>query len=288
LQFENSKLGIESSIQVKPFLRWAGGKSRLTKYLKEYLPKEFGRYWEPFLGSGALYFCLFPTNAYLSDSNSDLISCFRYVRDYPQRISSYLFEHAERNSEEYYYYIRDIYNRSAQSVAQAARFIYLNKTSFNGIFRVNMNGAYNVPYGQKDSPSLPTLSELVLISNRLKFAELEPHSYEALVNNQSIQSKDFIYLDPPYPPLNGTSNFTHYTAKRFSWEDQERVADVANSLSQKGCFVMVSNSDVPRIRELYKGWNISVLPVVRWIAANGVRHKVNELVITNYLLQESN
>ncbi len=166
-------------------------------------------------------------------------------------------------------------------------FIYLNKTSFNGVFRVNLNGAYNVPYGHKEPPSLPDLSDLLSISNLLKHADLETHSFETLFKNEKIQSGDFVYLDPPYPPLNGTSNFTHYTAKRFPWEDQKRVADFASLLTQKGCLVMVSNSDVPKIRNLYQKWNFSVLPVVRWIAANGMRHKVNELVITNYIVEET-
>ena len=125
LQYQVGFPGMESTIQLKPFLRWAGGKSRLTEYFKRYVPKEFGNYWEPFLGSDALYFSLSPKPAYLSDSNADLIHCFRFVRDYPDETFAYIREHRKKNSEEYYYSIRDIYNKSKPSIAQAARFIYL-------------------------------------------------------------------------------------------------------------------------------------------------------------------
>jgi DNA adenine methylase len=285
LRYQTTLPGLKQPVPTKPFLRWAGGKSRLVKYFKNYIPKEFGRYWELFLGSGALYFSLHPKSAYLSDSNVDLINCYRYVRDYPEAIFTYLKDHAKKNSEVYYYAIRDIYNRSKLSIAQAARFIYLNKTSFNGIFRVNLDGAYNVPYGHKEPPYLPSLDELKSISQLLKFTELESHSFVNVIH-KNIKQSDFIYLDPPYPPLNGTSNFTHYTIGRFNWDDQEKVSDFAKLLTDKGCFVMISNSDHPKIRELYHGWNIVVLPVVRWIAANGTRQKVNELVISNYSFQE--
>ncbi len=286
LSNQSSLPGFEKPISLKPFLRWAGGKSRLTKFFKKYVPKEFGTYWEPFLGSGALYFSLSPKQAYLSDSNATLIDCYKYVRDYPEEIFSYLKKHKIRNSEKYYYQIRDIYNKSKPSIAQAARFIYLNKTSFNGIFRVNINGAYNVPYGHKEPPALPTLFELKEISELLSGARLKSHSFDLLSKTKGIKENDFIYLDPPYPPLNITSNFTHYTVERFSWDDQKKVANLANALSAKGCLVMISNSDVPKIRELFKGWNFEVLPVVRFVAANGTRQKVNELVISNYPIEE--
>jgi DNA adenine methylase len=271
---------------LKPFLRWAGGKSRIVKLLAQNVPSNYGKYWEPFLGSGALFFHLCHNSAYLSDSNRALIDCYRYIRDYPEESYDELEQLARNISEEHYLSVRTTYNSSKASVAQAARFIFLNKTSFNGIFRVNMKGEYNVPFGHKEHPAFPSLTQLRSISILLRNAQLENHTFEQLSTNNLIGARDFVYLDPPYPPLTITSNFTHYTAERFSWEDQEKVAQVASSLSLKGCFVMVTNSDIKEIRDLYKGWNHYSLPVVRWLAANGTRLKVNELIITNYALKE--
>lgn len=267
---------------LKPFLRWAGGKSRIAKLLVDYVPKDFCRYWEPFLGSAALYFYLRPSQGYLSDSNSALIDCYKHVRDYPEEVFKKLHEYAKQTSEDHYYSMRDLYNKSKPSIAQSARFIYLNKTNFNGIFRVNAKGEYNVPYGHKKSPALLSLDEFREISRLLKTAKLENHSFENIVNNKLIQRQDFVYFDPPYPPLTTTSYFTHYTAERFSWKNQEDVANLANRLADKGCYVMISNSDIKEIRKLYKDWNYYALPVVRWVAANGSRIKVNEIIITNY------
>jgi DNA adenine methylase len=280
------KLEIGFNKSLRPFLRWAGGKSRIVKFLAKYVPNDFGRYWEPFLGSGALFFFLCPRIAYLSDSNGALIDCFNFVKEYPEESYQELERLARNISENDYFFVRTKYNNSESSIAQAARFIYLNKTSFNGIFRVNMKGEYNVPFGHKEHPSFPNLSDLKSASFHLRNAQIENHTFEQLVTNELIAERDFIYLDPPYPPLTLTSNFTHYTAERFQWEDQEKVAEVANNLSRKGCFVMVTNSDIKAIKSLYKGWNHFSLPVVRWVAANGTRLKVNELIITNYSVKE--
>lgn len=268
---------------LKPFLRWAGGKSRITKLLVDYVPDKFNRYWEPFLGSGALYFYLRPSKAYLSDSNSALVECYKHVKEYPEKISKKLQDYRKQSSEGYYYEVRDMYNKSRPSVEQSARFIYLNKSNFNGIFRVNEKGKYNVPYGHKKSLALPNLDEFKEISKLLKSTTIKNHTFEKIASSKILKPNDFIYLDPPYPPLTTTSYFTHYTAERFTWDDQKKVANLANQLAAKGCLVMISNSDIKRIRQLYKGWNFYPLPVVRWVAANGSRIKVNEIIITNYL-----
>jgi len=270
-------------VKSKPFLRWAGGKSRLVRHLLKYLPEDgFGDYWEPFLGSAALFFALAPQRAYLSDSNSDLIACYEQVRDKPGLVYRYLREHLSKTSEEHYYEVRRIYNKSAQSAAQAARFIYLNRAGFNGIFRVNRKGEYNVPYGHKEPPPAPSRKSLWAASKFLKNASLSDRSYDEALSDAAVKPGDLIYLDPPYPPVSKTANFTHYTASRFSTEDQERVGAIANRLRSHGCFVMISNTDIQSIRELYSGWNMYTLPVVRCIAADGSRHKVVDLVITSY------
>jgi len=275
---------MQSHFPLKPFLRWAGGKSRITKLLADYVPEKYNRYWEPFLGSAALYFYLRPKKAYLCDSNSALVDCFKHVREYPEKISKRLQAYKKQTSEDYYYEARDLYNKSRPSVEQSARFIYLNKSNFNGIFRVNEKGKYNVPYGHKKSLAIPSLDEFREISKLLKSATIKNHTFEQIKSSKTLKPNDFIYLDPPYPPLTTTSYFTHYTAERFTWDDQQKVADLANELAEKGCHVMISNSDTEQLRKLYnaKHWNHYVLPVVRWVAANGSRIKVNEIIITNY------
>lgn len=178
--------------------------------------------------------------------------------------------------------MRHRYNRNNghYSTAQAARFIYLNKTCYNGIFRVNSNDLFNVPYGRQKSPSIPTAEHLRKVSSKLKTASLFPASFETALEN--VSRGDFIYLDPPYPPLNGTSNFTHYTADKFSDKDQEKLAATVKDLDAAGCLFMLSNAKTRRIRKLYRQFNMVTLPVTRFITCKSKRHTVQELVITNY------
>ena len=269
---------------IKPFLRWAGGKTRSIPFLKSHLPKNFSsikKCYEPFLGAGSLFFNLKPDHAILSDLNEDLIECYRAIKKKSELISKYLSGHLKENSEDYYKKMRIKYNRSKNSMSKAALFIYLNKTCFNGIWRVNKKGEFNVPYGHKEPPSLPTKDHLINIAKALSNAELYNLDYEEALKNAG--EGDFVYLDPPYPPLNKTSNFAHYTKERFTKEDQKRVVKVSKKLSKKGCLVMISNSSIDFIRSLYKeDFNIYELELWRWIRADGKRYKIKEVVITNY------
>lgn len=273
---------LETKKRIKPFLRWAGGKTHLIDKLIQFVPKDFKEkvYREPFLGGGAMFFALRPSKAILSDLNPHLINCYKMVRDHPKLVYLYISQYANQHSLAFYYRIRDEYNKSKFSIKQAARFIYLNKTSFNGIFRVNKRGEFNVPYGKKDKPALPTLDQLESISCILKNAMLTTSSYEEILKD--AKKDEFIYLDPPYPPLNGTAYFTHYTKERFGEDDQLKLFKTANKLIKRNCLVMISNADTLDIRNLYKNWNIYSIPVTRWITCKTKKHKVNELVITNY------
>jgi DNA adenine methylase len=267
----------------KPILRWAGGKRNITKYLINLMPADYENYWEPFLGSGALFFAVSPKQSYLSDSNRDLIYCYKYLSQNPELIYKYLKLHIRNSSKEYYYQIRDEFNRCSFSAAQAARFIFLNRTCFNGIYRVNQSGFFNVPYGYKEPPPMPTFTEIDLASRILKNAEIMSCSFESILDNPNLSIGDFVYIDPPYPPVNGINNsFTHYTNSRFYWEDQKKVSAFANELSNRNCKLMISNLDHYRIHELYTGWRKTTLPVTRFIAANGKRVKVSELILINY------
>jgi len=233
-----------------------------------------------------MFFYLKPESSFLSDSNKDLINCYKTVRNHPIALSQRLEEHRANNSKMYYLLIREAYNLGGEKIDQAARFIYLNKACFNGIYRVNKQGKFNVPYGNKKNPSIPTTDILLSASSQLHKAELISESYESIVMNRNISKDDFIYLDPPYPPLNGTSNFIHYTQERFNSEDQEKLSKIAEQLNDKKCKIMITNADTPVIRKLYKSWKIITLPVMRWVSANGVRYKVNELLILNYDIAE--
>jgi len=268
--------------RIPPLLRWAGGKRQLLSRLIEFVPPDLsdGTYREPFLGAGCLFFALQPRKAVLSDANAHLISCYEHVRDDWAAVSRCLRLHAGRTSEDHYYKTRTLYNKSQHSASQAARFIYLNKTCFNGIFRVNMKGQFNVPYGWKEPPALPDAEVLERASNALKHAVLVSQGFDEAL--QGAQRDDFVYLDPPYPPLNGTAYFTHYTMSRFTQSDQDRLSSVVRNLDRVGCRVLMTSADIPLIRRLYKGLHIRSLPVTRFITCKAVRHTVREVVITNY------
>src|SRR5713101_1921658 len=221
--------------KISPFLRWAGGKQQLKRILLAFLPTDVRErtYREPFLGGGSLFFALRPRAAILSDANKHLIKCYEFVRDQPELVARYLRFHALKNTMAYYYRVREEYNNAEFSASQAARFIYLNKTCFNGIFRVNTKGEFNVPYGWKEPPSIPTAEILERASNALKHAVLVSQGFDESL--QDAKRNDFVYLDPPYPPLNGTAYFTHYTTDRFTQSHQDRLSSVVRHLDQLGC-----------------------------------------------------
>lgn len=274
---------MSADTQVKPFLRWAGGKSRLVTKLLHYVPSSdmYGKYIEPFLGSGALFFKLKPDSALLADMNSHLINCYRQIARKPKEVWEKLQEHKNKDSKEYYNSIRDTGLDSGTVVDRAAFFLYLNKTAFNGIFRVNKSGKFNVPYGTvRSSSSWISLEELRGVSKYLQVAEFYVGSFEDAC--KQANKGDFVYLDPPYPPLTKSAYFTQYTAGGFSLEDQKRVAETFKWLDKKGCLVMMSNSDQKSIRDLYDGFYMDTLKVTRLIGSNGDRFKVDELVVTNY------
>jgi DNA adenine methylase len=269
--------------KVEPFLRWAGGKRFLVNRFMKFIPPDFHQrvYREPFLGSGSLFFALRPKGkAILSDANEHLINCYEYIKKCPDLIAYYLQEHKRKDSKRYYYEVRNNYNRLSFSAAQAARFIYLNRTCFNGIFRVNLKGQFNVPYGWKENPIIPDKVWLRKASLALKNTILKSQPFDKALNR--VDADEFIYLDPPYPPLNTTSNFTRYTKDKFSMEEHKLLAEKIYELDSKGCLIMISNADIPGIHKLFKRFHVTSLPVTRYITCKAIKHKVRELVITNY------
>lgn len=271
--------------KVTPFLRWAGGKRQLVSTLLERVPGQInGRYCEPFLGAGSLFFALAPINAFLSDANRYLIDTYRQISLNPEAVRRALRNYVGLHSKAHYYRTRTLFNitsnESRVSAAQAARFIYLNKACFNGIFRVNTRGEFNVPKGSKKKLHVPTKSGFERIAERLRQAELEALDYsEALAR---VGADDFVYLDPPYPALNGTAYFAHYTADRFSDKAQENLAECVIRMNNLGTRFLMSNADTDLIRTLYRGFEIEAIPVTRYVSCKGTRAAAAELLIKNY------
>jgi DNA adenine methylase len=221
-----------------------------------------------------------PRRAILSDLNPDLILAFTSVRNNPAQVVKKLYALHHRDSESAYYNVRELFNRGATDCLQAARFIYLNQTSFNGIYRVNRKGQYNVPYGFKPQPKIPGKQHLEAASRLLKRTTIKLADYKQVLADAS--QGDVIYLDPPYPPLNGTSYFTHYTKERFAKDEQIEVARIATTLRERGCTVIVTNADTPLIRKLYATWNVLEITRPRWVTSSCHKHQVVELIFTSY------
>lgn len=241
----------------RPFLKWAGGKRQIVEALVEQADRagRYKRYHEPFVGGGALYFELKRLNrlkgkeAYLSDTNSKLIDTYLAVREDAGSVIGLLREHAARHSEEYYYEVRD--QSPSDIFARAARIIYLNKTGYNGLFRENSKGVYNVPYGRYKNPAICDEPNLRAVSEALQDARIEARPFTTVVDY--AKRGDFVYFDPPYDPVSKTSSFTRYSMAGFGPDDQRQLAHTASALHERGVKVLVSNSMTPLIRSLYAG-----------------------------------
>ena len=271
--------------RAQPFVKWPGGKRRLASDLAARLPEDFSvrRYVEPFLGGGALYFALRPKRALLSDINRDLIDAYGAVRDELELLTAALRKLEQDHSMNAYYAARAQYNAGvAQPRAErAALFIYLNKSCFNGLYRVNRHGAFNVPCGRRARLRLVDEPAIEKTSRALHRATVRCSSFEAIA--EDIGAGDFVYFDPPYAPLSPTASFTAYTRQGFSRERQMQLRDVYGELDRRGARLMLSNSDVPLIRELYRDYVVDVVQAPRVISCDGNgRGAVRELVIRNY------
>ncbi|MEM7135401.1 MAG: DNA adenine methylase [Myxococcota bacterium] len=268
-----------------PFVKWAGGKGRLLSQLRPLLPPGAARmrHVEPFVGGGALFFSRRPERALLTDINPALIAAYTAIRDDVQSVIHSLGLLARRHSKERYYEVRSRYNeaRRLSRPTRAAMFIYLNKTCFNGLHRVNRKGEFNVPVGSYKSPKILDEARLRAASVALEQANLQCAGFEELV--ESAKPGDFVYFDPPYEPVSTTSSFTSYASGGFSRNDQTRLRDVYRDLDRRGCKLMLSNSDVPFIRELYADFRIDTVAAPRAINCNARgRGKVSEIVARNY------
>jgi len=257
-------------------VKWPGGKRALLKHILPFVPSKFNRYYEPFVGGGALFFALHPSQAVLADSNAELINCYKQVRDCPNAVIAHLLK--LKNTKEDYYAIRA--STSLEDVSRAARFIYLMTLSFNGIHRVNAQGLFNVPYSYNADAQPCDANKIHAISTLLSTASLCEGDFESTVAD--AQEGDFIYFDPPYTVAHSNNGFLKYNAHIFSWSDQVRLAIVARDLAERGCHVLISNADHYSIRDLYDYFKPEIVTRASSIAAsNEHRRKITECVFHN-------
>jgi len=262
-----------------PFLKWAGGKTELLPELIRRLPRSYNTYWEPFLGGGALFFAQAPASAVLSDLNEELVNCYEVVKTSVDSLISELKGH--RNTLSHFLHVRKMQPWQLDPITRAARLIFLNKTCFNGLYRVNQRGEFNVPFGHYLNPNFCDERTLQAASRALRDTEILYRDFRFLLYR--ARTGDFIYFDPPYVPLSSTSKFTSYSETPFGEREQKALKAVFKALAERDCHVMLSNSDTPLIRKLYKGFRIESVLVSRAINCKGdKRGKISEVIIRNY------
>lgn len=238
----------EASPDVVPFLKWAGGKRWLVEQHSNLFPQKFNCYIEPFLGSGSVFFHLAPSRAILSDANADLIACYNQVREFPHRLAELLREHHEKHCNDYYYQTRAA--EFETETEKAAKFLYLNRTCFNGIYRVNLKGEFNVPIGTKTNVVMKS-DDFLGVSKRLKNALVVHGDFSETMRHAT--DGDFVYVDPPYTVQHNTNGFLKYNEKIFSWSDQVRLKEQVVAAANRGASVVVSNAAHESVIELYEG-----------------------------------
>ena len=273
----------------KPFVKWVGGKRQLLRQFRElglYPPEDFNpitnTYYEPFVGGGAVFFDLLPKKAGLSDLNKELVTTYNVIKNNVDELIQSLQKHIY--DKEYYLEVRAKKIDDLSDVEIASRFIFLNRTGFNGLYRVNKSGQFNVPFGRYNNPVICDEDNLRRVSDALQDVTITHQDYKNVL--KTAKSEDFIYFDPPYYPINATSSFTSYTAEGFLEKEQTELRDTFVKLHEKGCFVMLSNSDTPFINELYSGLDgitINKITAGRAINSKGSgRGKITEVLVTNY------
>jgi DNA adenine methylase len=270
-------------VACNPFLKWPGGKRQLLRELIKRLPKEYNRFFEPFVGGGALFFKVKPEYGYVSDINPDLINLYEVVQNNVQELIENLKKH--KNNEKYFYELRSA-DRTEEyrywtKVEKASRLIYMNKTCFNGLYRMNSDGHFNVPFGFYKNPNILDEDNLIACSTLLRKTEIALASFEAV--EKKARKGDFVYFDPPYVPLNKTSSFTKYYKDDFDLDAQFALRELCDRLTKRGVHFMLSNSYTETVKDLYKSYNVKIVKANRAIncKADG-RGKINELIVTNY------
>lgn len=264
---------------MKPILKWAGGKAALLGEIQSRMPERFGTYYEPFFGGGAVFFGTDFENAVINDKNTELINCYIQVRDHCEELIPMLDELQENHSEEKYYELRSVFNLRKTSgeldVYDAALMMYLNKAGFNGMYRENKNGFFNIPSGHRKHVKLYKADNLREVAKKLKNVTILNGDFEAAIEN--AKEGDFVYFDSPYD-----DTFSDYQKGGFPREEHIRLAELCKKLTEQNVYFLLSSSDSEFIRELYSGFNVSTVEVTRMIRFRGNTTVVNELFICNY------
>ncbi|MHB1127390.1 MAG: DNA adenine methylase [Bacillota bacterium] len=269
----------KSCRQARPLIKWAGGKQQLLTQYASLFPSMYNKYLEPMVGGGACFFFLRPGRAVLIDQNEELVNFYKIVQSRPEDLFSCLKKHI--NDSAYYYLVRAQDPKSLSPVERASRFLFLNKTGYNGLWRVNKEGRHNVPFGRYKNPRYADWEMLMDASGLLEGCTILCSDFQRVL--EYAEPGDFIYFDPPYYPLSRTASFTGYTSGSFSEKDQVLLAETFVELTRRGCLVMESNSDTPFVRETYRDYDLRVVKARRAINCRpGGRGPVTELVIRNY------
>ena len=279
-------------IKGKPFVKWAGGKRQILDKLKQYVPTNYNCYYEPFIGGGALFFELSPKKAIINDSNQELMNVYQVLCDHDKytKMCKLLNKYEANHSEEQYYEIRNkdkekSFNRLSD-YKKAARTLYLNKACFNGLYRVNSKGQFNVPFNKNKKVNTYDGENLLTIHMYLNMNDITIQSMDFEECVKTAQKGDFVYFDPPYD--SDTTTFNSYTEEGFGKEEQRRLAKVFKELDSRGVYVMLSNHNTLLVNELYKDYNIHIIEAKRSINSKGTkRGNVEELIITNYEVDTS-
>ncbi len=262
-----------------PVLKWAGGKKKLVPELIARMPDDVNRYFEPFLGGAALFLSLQPAGAVLSDINAELINLYTVIQDDVEALIVDLQRH--RYEKEYFYATRATDPRGLTPVERASRTVFLNRTCFNGLYRVNRKGQFNVPFGRYTNPRICDEPRLRAVHDAMQGITIAHLPYAEAV--ESAKDGDFVYFDPPYDPITKTANFTAYTRHAFGPQQQRELRDTFKKLGERGVMCMLSNSDTPFIRELYGEFRIDTVMASRAISRSASGRKpVREVIVTNY------
>ncbi len=263
--------------RVSPFLKWAGGKSQLLEEILPLIPVSYGKYIEPFIGGGALFFAIKPGKAVISDSNPELINCYLQVAQDVENVIDYLKEY--RNTAEMFYAVRKKDWTSLSPAEAAARTIYLNKTCFNGLYRVNKKGEFNCPYGKYKNPNICDAEGLRAAAAVLKNAVILCEDYKTVLTKHA-KAGDFVFLDPPYVPVSAFADFKRYTKEQFYEKDQRELADLVDLLKQTGINVILTNSNAPLVNELYGKYPFKVIQTKRYISSKSDTRKGEDVIVT--------
>ncbi|MFR7995028.1 MAG: DNA adenine methylase [Clostridium sp.] len=273
-------------ILAAPVLKWVGGKRQLMSEIEKVLPKTYTTYYEPFIGGGAVLFELQPNKAVINDVNGELINLYNVIKDDVELLIEDLKKH--ENTPEYFYSIRELDRKkdkyeNLSNVEKASRIVYLNKTCFNGLFRVNKAGEFNSPFGKYKNPNIVDEVTLKAVSKYFNKADIKILNGDFEASLKGIRKGAFVYLDPPYDPVSNSANFTGYDKGGFNRDEQIRLKKLCDKLDKKGVKFLLSNSATDFIKDLYKDYNIKIVKAKRAINSNGnARGEVDEVLVRNY------